>query len=177
MRITEVLNNIKKNLPTIFIIRHAERFYKESPEHDFFCYLTEQGKVHSRELGQHIKNSIGSITKVRSSIVERYVETGNEIIKGNGNNIILSKVEYLTKPYIIEPQTAMVEFPQYSTKQLVKMHLAGEMISCMRDKIEGTQMFLSPVLKDLLMPNNKSVYVTHDYLLGMLFGINYDIKG
>lgn len=69
----------------------------------------------------------------------------------------------------------MVEFPQYSTKQLVKMHLAGEMISCMRDKISGTQMLLSPIIKDLLIPQNKSVYITHDYLLGMLYGMLTDL--
>ncbi|AIF80644.1 hypothetical protein I862_00395 [endosymbiont of Acanthamoeba sp. UWC8] len=175
MQIIETLKYIDKDLPTIFIIRHAERFYKDSPEHDFFCYLTEQGKQQSLLLGKHIKENLGNITKVSSSIVERCIETGAKVIEGNGGNISVNKAEYLTKSFVYDPQNAMIDFPQYTVKELVKMHLAENMISCMRKRDEGIKMLLSPIIQDLLILKNRSIYVTHDYLLGMLYAMLVDL--
>jgi phosphohistidine phosphatase SixA len=99
MHIKQVLEAISKDLPTVFLIRHAKRFSTTNIEEDFKCPLTPEGREDAKQLGEIFANNIGQINKIVSSPVGRCIETASNIAKGSANHIEVEQWQDLERAY------------------------------------------------------------------------------
>lgn len=164
-----VFSNIKNDLPTAFILRHAERFYTNDPNKDHACELTEKGKEDAKQLGQTFHQQIGKFTQVLSSPADRCVETGRKIIEGNQNQLPVLNSKYLAEAYVFDGRQAVVNFQKLEVMGVIQRLIAGDSLIGMRSKEEGTKLLLSTILPSL-QSKEVSLYVTHDAVVGTFLG-------
>ncbi len=160
---------IKNDLPTVFVLRHAERFYASDPSKDHACELTAQGKVDAERLGGVFLEQIGQFSQVLSSPADRCIETGRNIIAGNQNQLPVHRSKYLAEAYVFNGQKAVTNFQTLQVSGVIQSQLAGDYLIGMRSKEEGTKLLLSTILP-MLKSKETSIHVTHDAVLGTFFG-------
>ncbi len=177
MPITDFIKSVNQDLPTILIIRHAQRNYYEGKfdyAKDAACGLTEQGRLDAVELGKNLKLMLGDITKVISSPIGRCIDTGTQILIGNRGSIDVNTLRILETAYIYNPELAITNF-QSGTDQLSIPEVHGKVFAeqrlpGIRHINYGTNLLLEPILRDLMAESGVTLYVTHDSVLHLLFG-------
>jgi hypothetical protein len=160
---------IRDDLPTVFVLRHAERFYASDPSKDHACELTAQGKVDAERLGGVFLGQIGQFSQVLSSPADRCIETGRNIIAGNENQLPVHRSKYLAEAYVFNGEKAVTNFQTLQVSGVIQRQLAGDYLIGMRSKEEGTKLLLSTILP-MLKSKETSLHVTHDAVLGTFFG-------
>ena len=169
MHIKQVLESISKDLPTVFIIRHAKRFSTANIEEDFKCTLTPEGRGDAKQLGEIFANNVGQINKIVSSPVGRCIETASNIAKESASNIEVEQRQDLERAYAFEPTVAIEHFKQFPVRTVIKKLFLGESLEGIRSTDEGTILLLKNILMDLTGGKKTSLYVSHDSVLAMFF--------
>ncbi len=164
-----VFSNLKGGLPTVFVIRHAERFYADDPNQDHACELTAQGKIDAKNLGEYFLSRIAKFSQVFSSPADRCVETGRNVLIGEQNDIKVQHSQYLAEAYVYDGRTAVKNFKLNTVPEIIQKQLLGHSLIGMRSKDEGTKLLLSTILPSL-QSDEVTLYVTHDAVLGTFFG-------
>jgi hypothetical protein len=162
--------------PCIFILRHAEKYITDMSE-DILQTITPGGKTKAKLLGRNLKEVLPKVCMVKSSPVERCLQTASAIFPLHYENIeiIHSTVLGADGVYVSDNKLAMQNFLECSSPESVFFRmLDGEALPGMRSKEEGTKLLLTSLLQDLEELDGPGFYVTHDCILVLFVGTLID---
>ncbi len=148
----------------ILILRHAEKIMND----DISALLTKKGISDSEQFGKKLLCFFNNINLVKTSPIERCVQTTNAIL----NNIFktidkIEKSKILGDPgvFVIDAQKAIGNFLSLGVKEVIERQLKNQILPGMRDLKNGLQMLFQEISNDLEHIKSFGIYNTHDILV------------
>ncbi len=159
-----------KKHPIILFIRHAERHFSSDPRDDFKCLLTEQGIKDARAFGEELSKLNKKIEVIKTSRIERCVQTAKAIIDGaqSDSSIIFSKKLGDPGVFVNDEKLAFQTFIDIGILPLVQKLVSGEDLPGLLQIELAVKHFLEEVMTDLLEHEGIILYISHDAIIGSI---------
>jgi len=118
------LSSIKK---FIIVIRHAEKYLYEDSGKNLSALITEAGIKNSNRLGKQIKKLFNRIALIKSSPIERCVQTSEAIIQDHSNPPVILISKNLGDPeiFVLNDKKALDSFIKLGVKDVIEKMLEG----------------------------------------------------
>lgn len=178
--ITSILNTTPIKKPLLIFIRHAEKKRELIDVNSFQCNgLTKKGVNDTIIFSNEIFNNIEPLQMIRTSGVKRCVQTSRIIADNLQHTNIISPSFLLGNPgvYVKDDKIAASHFiKNESIYSIINNYIDGGKMPGMYDIEEGTQILLRSIYHDLCHFSGSTLYVSHDFILGVFIASVYSIS-
>lgn len=151
----------------ILFIRHAEKEIKLNHQHDNEICLTLAGQKAAYALGQEIKKFIPTVQKIKTSPVNRCIQTAAALQQSIDPLLPIEYSCLLGGPgaYIENADLAGSNFEQHSLYDILSYQQQGKILPGMMALHTGTQRLSDEIQRDFMLMTSPIIYITHDIVL------------
>lgn len=159
--------NKGQNSSFLMFLRHAERDFSEDPLEDIKKALNENGKKQAISLGKEIVILQKNICFIKSSPIERCIETANAILKGAGSRekVIISKILGDPGPFVSDSKVAFQTFIERGIEEIIKRQFEGKQLPGFFETEKGLKTILGEFLRDMKQLDGVGIYISHDAII------------
>ena len=157
-----------KNIKSfILLIRHAEKQIKSEISDENQILLTKNGRKETLAFGKELSQLGSEIKYIKSSPIERCIETAVLILQGIGNDLTITNSTNLGDPgvFIEDDKVAVNHFKTYGCEKVVMFQIEGKELEGIRDIKSGTEHLLNEILMDLKINEGIGIYISHDAII------------
>jgi len=164
--------NKGQKVPFIMFLRHAERDFSEDPLEDIKKQINGNGKKQAISLGKELLKRQSKICFIKSSPIERCVETANAILEGARSNVkvLTSRILGDPGPFVSDDKIAFQTFLELGIEEIVRRQHENKPIPGFHDTKKGLKTLLEEFVKDMEKLDGVGLYISHDAIIAAFLG-------
>jgi len=149
----------------IFVIRHAEKKISQNLKKDHLSLLTDKGKKDSKIFGEKVIETLGEIKFVKTSPIQRCIQTAESIISRNFEKIIVSNLLGDPGVFVTDAKLALDNYIDLGVKEVIERQFKRLDLPGLRDLKSGLVLFVQEILTDFKQINGVGIYISHDAII------------